>query len=191
MSIIEWIAVLTGLACVWLTVVRNIWCWPTGLVSVALYVFVFFDARLYSDMGLQVVYIFMQVYGWWFWLRGGKDRGEAPVVRLSPPGMALWAGAVVAGTVLLGTLMSAFTNAALPYWDAAATAMSLAAQWLLARKVIENWILWIAVDVLSVGIYLAKGLYPTTGLYCVFLVLATMGLIAWTRTLRAQAPQPA
>jgi len=194
-STIEIVATVFGLASVLLTVRQNIWCWPTGLIMVFLYIFIFYEARLYSDMGLQVVYVVLQIYGWYHWLHGGKDKGELKVMRIGRRGAAGWALVAVACTFGLGYTMRTFTNASLPYWDAAATVMSLIAQWLMARKVLESWVIWIAVDVLSIGIYLAKGLYPTMVLYVAFLVLATMGLFAWRKSWKqaqkAAAPQPA
>ena len=127
MSAIELSATLFGLACVWLTISRSIWCWPTGLVQVVLYVWIFYRAKLYSDVGLQVVYIVLQAYGWHHWLRG-RSRGdssvaELPITRLTPIALAVWAAAAAAGTVVLGRVMNRYTDAALAYWDAAITAL--------------------------------------------------------------------
>ncbi len=176
-----------GLLCVWLVIRQNIWCWPTGLVMVTLYIVIFYQARLYSDMGLQVVYIVLQVYGWWYWLRGGREAQPPPVTRLSRGGWLLWPAVALAGTAILGFTMHRYTDADLPYPDAATTVLSLIAQYLMARKILESWLAWIIVDVLAIGIYLAKELYPTAVLYAVFLVLATLGLIAWTRSIQARS----
>ena len=175
-------AVAFGLACVWLTVRQNIWCWPTGLVMVSLYIVIFYEARLYSDMLLQVVYVFLQFYGWHVWLHGGPDRNRLSVSRMSARQAVAWLSVCGAGTVLLGTLMHRNTDASFPYPDAFTTVASLIAQWLMARKVLESWLVWIIVDVVSIGLYLAKELYPTAGLYMVFLFLATLGYFAWRRT---------
>ena len=183
MNFIEIAATVFGLICVWLTIRQNIWCWPTGLVQVLLYIAVFFHARLYSDMGLHVIYVFLQIYGWHHWLRGGKEHSKLKVSRIAARPTILWAVVAVFGTAGLGFVMSTFTDADLPYWDAATTVLSLIAQWLMARKILESWLVWITVDVLCVGVYFVKGLYTTTGLYAVFLVLAVMGLIAWKKTL--------
>ena len=179
MTAIEVIASLFGLLCVWLTVRQNIWCWPIGLVMVSLYVWIFYKAKLYSDMGLQVVYIVLQIYGWIHWLRGGPRDSDLPVTRLSGNRIAFWIIVAVACTVLLGGGMARWTDAAIPYWDATTTVLSLIAQYLLARKVLENWLFWILVDVLAIGIYAVKELYITAGLYAVFLGLATWGWLAW------------
>ena len=180
---LELTAVALGLACVWLTVRQNIWCWPTGLAMVTLYIVIFYDAKLYSDMLLQVVYIFLQLYGWHAWLHGGRDRTALAVSFLPTRHVALWLAACFAGTILLGGGMHRHTDASFPYVDAFTTVASLIAQWLMARKVLESWLVWIIVDVVSIGLYLAKELYPTAGLYTVFLFLATIGFFAWRRTI--------
>lgn len=182
MSIIELTAVIFGLACVWLTTRQNIWCWPTGLVMVSLYIFIFFEARLYSDMMLQVVYIFMQIYGWHNWLYGGKDHGKLAVTRISRLGAALWGALAMVCVGALGFSMDNYTDADFAYPDAVTTVLSLVAQWLMAKKVLESWLIWITVDVISVGIYSMKGLYLTAGLYSVFLGLATIGYFTWRKT---------
>lgn len=183
MGITEALAVVTGLACVILTVRQNIWCWPIGIISVALYIVVFHDARLYSDMGLQVIYVFMQIYGWHNWLYGGADRGELSVSRLTPFSLAAWISVSAIGSYSLGYGMSSYTNADLPYVDSTATTMSLVAQWLMSKKILECWLIWITVDVISVAMYFVKDLYMTTGLYAVFLTLAMSGFLAWRRAL--------
>jgi nicotinamide mononucleotide transporter len=187
MSWVELLATLFGLACVALYVVQNVWSWPTGLVQVCLYVWVFFQARLYSDALLQLVYIVLQLYGWYHWVRGrpGNDQ-ELPISRLTRSGWVLWLTVAAGGALGLGYVMHRYTDAALPYWDALIVALSLAAQYLIARKVLENWILWWAVDVLGVGVYFAKGLYLTTALYAVFLGMAIAGWLAWRRSYRMQ-----
>ena len=179
----ELTATVFGLLCVWLTLRESIWCWVAGLVQVTLYIWVFWQARLYSDMGLHVVYVFLQFYGYYSWMWGGRGRTPLVVRRLSVREAALWSGGVAAGAVMLGGIMGAWTDAALPFWDAATTALSLAAQWLMARKVLESWLGWILVDVLCVGIYAVKGLYPTSVLYGLFLILATLGFLAWRKTM--------
>lgn len=188
MSKLELFAALLGLVSVWLTVVQNVWCWPVGAVMVALYFFIFYQARLYADMGLQGVYFVLQFYGWYAWLYGGA-RHDPLTVRRATPHQLVMAGALgLAGTFALGHALSRYTDASLPYWDSAATAFSLVAQWLLARKLIENWLLWVGVDVLSVGIYWVKGLYPTMVLYAVFTGMAVCGYRAWLTSCPPRTP---
>ena len=138
METIEIIAVVFGLICVWLTVRQNIWCWPTGLVMVSLYIFIFLEAKLYSDMLLQVVYVGLQFYGWHAWLHGGPDRSQLPVSRLAVRDVATWLAVCVAGTLALGGFMSHNTDASFPFPDAFTTTASLIAQWLMGRKKLES-----------------------------------------------------
>ncbi|MFL6215685.1 MAG: nicotinamide riboside transporter PnuC [Blastocatellia bacterium] len=185
MTSYEIIGTILGLISVWLTVRQNIWCWPTGLAMVALYAVVFFHAKLYADAGLQVVYFVLQLYGWHEWLHGGSKRGKLDITRISLRlGVVLIVIAVTA-TALMGHLLATKTDAALPYWDSTATVLSLVAQWMLARKIIENWLVWVAVDLLSIGIYAAKELYPTMALYAAFLALAAFGWIEWKKSLNS------
>jgi nicotinamide mononucleotide transporter len=179
---LEIIASVFGLLCVWLTVRQNIWCWPAGLVQVLVFIAVFYQVKLYSDLVLHVVYVGLQIYGWWFWLHGGRNHHEAEVTVQRPAVRAGWFATTVVGTALWGYGMATWTDAAVPYGDAFTTVASLCAQWMLARKRLESWLYWIAVDVVAIGIYWFKGLYVTTGLYAVFLILAICGLISWHRS---------
>ena len=183
-SVIEAIAVAFGIICVALTVRENVWCWPTGLCSVTLYVWIFFGAKLYSDMGLHVVYVIVSIYGWHNWLHGGQSGGELRVSRLSGGQRIAWALVGTLATAALGAAMARWTDAALPYWDATTTAFSLVAQWLMAKKKIDNWYFWIFVDVIAAGVYIVKQLYLTAGLYVVYLALCVAGVIRWRRSLQ-------
>lgn len=183
MNWIEAIATVFGVLAVWLVVRRHILCWPTGLVQVILYVWIFYEAKLYSDMILHVIYIFLQIYGWYNWLHGGVEKKELPVTVVRPAALGNWALLTVTGTAVWGFLMARFTDASFPYPDAFTTVASLIAQWLTTKKKLESWLFWIVVDVVAVFIYWYKGLYLTTGLYLIFLVLATMGYFAWRKTL--------
>lgn len=187
MQPIEIVAAAFGLACVWLTVRRHIGCWPTGLVSVLLYIVVFYGAKLYSDMLLQVVYVVLQIYGWYAWLHGGPDRMPLVVSRLPREQIGPWLFCCALGTASLGTSMRLGTDASFPYVDALAAVASLIAQWLMGRKVLESWLVWIFVDVISIGLYFAKALYPTAALYLVFLGLATWGWFEWSSAWKKQA----
>ena len=179
----EVLAVIFGIISVYLSTREHIWSWPTALVNVALYFVVFFEAKLYADMGLQVVYFGLSLYGWYEWLYGGANRTELHVSRTSRPlGVRLLIIGVVCAAVI-GTLLARFTDAALPYVDSATTSTSLVAQWMMTRKILENWAVWMAVDVVYVGMFIYKHLYLTAGLYTVFFVLAAMGYVQWKRSL--------
>lgn len=179
----EVLAVITGIISVYLSTRENIWSWPTALVNVALYFVVFYETKLYADMGLQVVYFALSLYGWYEWLYGGENRTELHVSRTSPALGVRLAMIAVACVAVLGTVLARFTDAALPYIDSATASTSLVAQWMMTRKILENWAVWAAVDVVYIAMFVFKRLYLTAGLYTVFLVLAVMGYVQWKRSL--------
>lgn len=181
MSALEIIAVLLSATAVWLTVRQNLLCWPLGLVSVLMYAWVFLDVKLYSDMLLQLVYAVLQLYGWWQWARGGAQHSGRQVSRLPGSQLLLSLAIGAAGSLLLGYLMATHTDAAAPWLDAALTSFSLVAQVWMAQKRLECWPLWIALDVIYVGLFLSKELYLTAVLYTVFTALAVAGWRAWQR----------
>lgn len=182
-SIAEVVGVAFGIAGVWLTIRQNVWCWPVGLVNVSAFAFVFFRARLYGSAALQLIYVALSVYGWYKWLHPGDGGRVLPVTRTPARWLAGLCGGAVVAAAAFGLFLRDRTDAALPFLDAAATAFSLAAQWMTTRKWIENWVIWIAVDLVYVGMYLSQRLYPTAGLYAVFLVLAVLGYHEWRRSL--------
>jgi len=190
-SPLELLAAVTGAISVWLSVKQNIWSWPTAIVNVVLYAVVFWDAKLYADMGLQVIYAALSIYGWYEWLYGGEGRTELQVTRTPPRIAAVLALIAAAGSALLGALLRHATDAALPYMDSFLSSTSLVAQWMMTRKLLENWLVWIFVDVLYVGMFLFKGLYLTAGLYAVFLVLAVRGYVDWRRSMTQLAARTA
>ena len=188
MSSLEIIAALFGVVSVFLSVRQNIWSWPTAIVNVGLYIFVFYETRLYADTGLQVVYVVLNAYGWYHWLYGGKNRTELPVTRTGLRLGLFLATLVAAGTILIGTLLARNTDAALPYIDALTTSTSLVAQWMMTRKLLENWPVWVAVDVVYIGMYINKSLRVTAVLYFIFLILSVVGYFQWRRSLASGEP---
>ncbi len=181
---LELVAAALTLVAVYLTARQIIWCWPLAMVSVTLYAAVFYAARLYADMGLQALYFGLAVYGWWAWLHGGEDHGELEVSLTSRRTRVVLVVVATLGGVLLGQTLTRFTNASLPFMDSMLTSFSIAAQWMQTRKLLESWLVWLAVDVFYVGMFLYKDLYLTAGLYTVFLVLAAMGFTEWRRSMR-------
>lgn len=181
---IEMTAVALGLANVALIIRRNVWNYPFGIAMVVLYAWIFYDYRLYSDALLQVYFVVIQLYGWWYWLRGRGDDRRIVVQRLPVAHWPYYAVAAVAGVAVLGTAMATWTDAAYPYWDGTVAILSVIAQLLLSRRQLESWVLWIVVDVLAIGLFSVKELYPTAALYGVFLILAALGLVAWARAWR-------
>ena len=187
MSPLEIFAAAVGAWSVWLSVRQNVLSWPTAIVNVVLYTIVFYEAKLYADMGLQVVYAVLSVYGWYQWLYGGEGHTTLHVSR-TPRSLAIGLALIAAAcAALLGTVLHRTTDAALPFMDSALTSASLVAQWMMTRKLLENWAVWITVDVLYVGMFIYKGLYVTAVLYAVFLGLAVKGWIDWRNSMRAES----
>lgn len=192
MNATEAAAAAFGIAAVYLGARQNVWSWPLGIVNVGLYILVFRDAKLYADMGLQVVYVVLAAYGWWHWLHGGADHGRLPVSRIRPNEAILLAIAFLIGTTALSTLLARATDASLPLADSALTAASLVAQYMMTRKYVESWLVWIVADVAYVAMFMYKALWLTAGLYLVFCVLAVVGWRQWRTSLREQsAPEAA
>ena len=186
MSILEWIAAIAGAVSVYLSARENIWSWPTGIVNVGLYIIVFERTGLYSDMGLQVVFLILSIYGWYEWLYGGKNRTELTVSRATSRDWLISMPIAVVFWIVLAHLTERLPGVALPYLDSGLATLSLVAQWMMTRKLFENWVLWIIVDVIYVPMYVYKHLPVTAALYVGFLVLAVMGLRAWWRSYKQQ-----
>lgn len=177
LSVVEVVGFVTGLLAVWLTARRNIWNFPIGIANGALLFLMFFDARLFADAGLQIMFIILGLAGWWFWLTGGVTKRRT--IRTSSTIERLWIAASV--VILVGLLYVVLTWAkgSIPLFDALITSLSIVAQWLLNRKILETWLLWIATDFISIPVYLYKELYLIALLYAVFLVLACRGYQLW------------
>ena len=179
---VELLGFVTGALNVWLVTRENIWSWPLGILNALFYVAVFVRTGLYSDTGLQVVYFVLSCYGWWHWLRGGTNHAPVQVTRTS---FALWVRLTVIGVVtwiVLFSITSRIPGSALPMLDAALVSISLVAQWMMTRKLLENWILWIVVDVVYIPTFIVKGLQLTAVLYAIFLALAVLGLMQWKKS---------
>lgn len=179
----EIIAVVLGVVAVYLSTRQNVWTYPLGIISVFLYIEIFYDVKLYADMGLQVFFILLQAYGWYEWLYGGENKTALHVSRLPLRAGMICSALVVAGTVVLGYTLHRSTDASLPYVDSLLAVLSMAAQWMLARKHLENWSVWITVNIGSIAMYGYKELYFTMVLYGVYLVLAVMGYYEWKKEL--------
>ena len=185
MTPIEVIASISGLLCVWLTVKQNIWCWPIGLVQVLLYIYIFVSVKLYSDALLQIFFVAISIYGWHQWLHGGKNRRELRVTSINTffnRSLWSWVAVVILVFPLMGYCMGRFLGASAPYADAFTTVASIVATYLMAKKYLQCWLFWITVDVIAIGVYIYKDLYITSGLYAVFLVLATLGYKTWRKS---------
>ena len=179
----EVLAASLGVINIVLIVRRSVWNYPFGIamVCISAWLFVQPDVRLYSDALLQLFFVVVQVYGWWSWSKAQAAAGEIAVERLPRRAWGAGIAAITVATLGWGALMYRFTDAALPWWDAFIAMASVAAQLLMARRYLENWILWIVVDVVAIGVYAAKGLMLLALLYVLFLILSAVGLVSWHR----------
>lgn len=178
-------AFVTGVATVWLAARQHIWNWPIGIVNVALYAVLFFQVKLYADAGLQVVYLVLAVYGWWAWLHGGEQGGPLTVRRASARLFVTVAALGAVFATVLGLSLARFTDADVPLLDSALTGASLVGQFLMTRKYLESWAVWVVADVVYVGLFVSRELYLTAVLYAIFTGLALYAWREWLQSWRA------
>ena len=184
----ELIGFATGAGCVWLAARENALNFPLALINAAMFGLLFVDKKLYGDAVLQAMFFSLNLHGAWRWWRGDGEHHPLQVSRLSPRGWLVVAAAAVAAVPALRFALVAAGGAA-PFWDAVITALSVIAQVLLNRKTLENWVLWIAVDLVSIPLYVSKGLLLTALLYAVFLLMCVGGWVSWRRSWRAHGAQ--
>jgi nicotinamide mononucleotide transporter len=176
---LENLGILTSLICIWLNTQQNVWGWFWAIVSSAIYSVIFYQSRLFSDMGLQGVFIILSIYGWFSWRFGSSEKPVLLVTNIPLKMIILCGVFFLIFTFVSGYLFSQYTKASLPYLDSSLTAASLIATWMTARKYLENWLLWILADVIYVGMYFYKGLNGTAVLYILLIVLAVKGYRDW------------
>ena len=179
MSVLEAIAALFGLVNIILIVRRSVWNFPAALIMVSLTGVVLWDARLYSDAGLQIFFFIVNLLGWVLWHRHKGAQGEVKIDRLGFSGQLAWVAMALSFIWGWGRFMATHSNASFPFWDASIAVLSICAQIMMTRRYINNWHWWIVVNILSIGLYWQKQLYWFTGLYVVFLGMAIWGLVAW------------
>jgi len=179
---LEIVAVAFGLGSVWLSTREHIASWPTAIVNVGIFFVLFWQAKLYADSVLQLVYLSLSLYGWWAWLRGGEAHSHLRVSRASPKLWLVGLPLMLAFGFGLGAFLAGHTDSPVPYLDALLTSASLLAQWMMTRKILENWIVWIVADLVYVPTFVSRGLPYTASQYAVFLVLAMMGYFSWKRS---------
>ncbi len=185
MSGTEVMGFVTGALCVWLGAKENIWTWPIGIANNLFYLVLFWQSKLYADASLQVFYIVISIYGWSSWLRGGEHRSELKVRKTNSSEVAFLAAITALSTVAIYALLRSHTDSTVPFGDGLTTAMSLTAQYMMSRKILENWSLWIAADVIYIGLYSYKHLYLTAFLYLVFIAMCIVGYIRWSKTMES------
>jgi nicotinamide mononucleotide transporter len=181
MSVIEIVAVTFSLACVWLAVKKNFLNWPIGIIGTAAYFILFYKERLYADMLLQLVFIGQGIYGWYNWIHKKQNSDELEVSYLNNKQRAIYSILLILTAGAWSYVLVNYTDASTAYVDAFVATTSLIANWLMAKKYVENWVLWILADIIYIGLFLYKDLYLSSGIYLVFLILAIKGLIDWSK----------
>jgi nicotinamide mononucleotide transporter len=180
---VELIAVFFGLLCVWSMKKESILAFPFGIINVLIYVYICFAAKLYAYAGINLFYFVMSVYGWYNWLRKGAGEETLRITECSKPEKILNGSAILVFFVILFILLKRFTDSVVPVWDALTTAIYIIGMWLLARKKIENWILWIAGDFISIFLFAWEKLYFSSFQFLVFTIIAVLGYLEWKKKL--------
>ena len=185
---IELSGAILGILYVLFSIRQNIYTWPTGLLTSVLYIVVFFNSALYASAGLQVYYVFISIYGWYFWLRGNntKSKSQIPVQNISHRLILKITITTLLIYISILFLLINFSDSDVPFLDSLTTSLSITATWMLARKYIEHWIIWIFIDIVSSGLYIYKNLWPTVVLYSVYTIMAIIGYAEWKKDLKAE-----
>ena len=186
-SALELLAVALAIAYLLLAIRASAWCWPTALVSSALYVYVFGGARLYMDAVLNLFFAAMAVYGWYEWRYGGPGHGSLPITRASRRVHFLALATIAALTVVSGSVLGRYTNQAWPYVDSFIAWSSVVTTWLTARKYLENWVYWIVIDLIAVPVYVNRHLRVTAMLFALYVLLSLVGWRNWQRAFAERA----
>ena len=189
-SLLEMLSFALAIVMVLLNIRQSAWAWLFAITSAGLYAVVFYEVKIYGDMGLQVVFVVISLWGWYQWLFGGKNMQGIAVSRLSTKGWAIVIVIWALAYMIIAAFLQAFTDTDVAHIDAFLTAGSLVAQYLLTRKTIENWHLWIILDLLYIGLYVHKNLYLTAVMYGLFALLAFVGLLTWKKSLPAKEVMP-
>jgi nicotinamide mononucleotide transporter len=187
---IEIIASILGIVGVYLTIRQNIWNWPVGLANVLLTLVVCFIAKLYADVVLQLFYVVLTLYGWYFWIYGGEKKFELPVRKIFSIEFVLMIIIGIVGSVAVGYLFAAYTKAAYPYFDSILMVWSLLATYGQAKKIIEQWIMWIIIDLAYIPLYALKHLFAFAALSFIFTILAVIGFLAWKKEMKLAEANP-
>ena len=182
-KLLEFAGLVFGLLCVWFLIRQNILTWPAGILYVLISLIVFIKAKLYADFILHIFFLVLNIYGWYYWLTPQNDaERDVPVTNIKRSVMLVVLLFSVLGIFISGKLLTTFTDASVPYWDSTTSILSIAAMWLTAKKKIENWIIWLIVDILATGIYYYKGLYFYCILYLVYIGMAVAGYLSWRKS---------
>jgi nicotinamide mononucleotide transporter len=185
-SPLEWVGFTATLGCIYLAAKENIWNWPVAILSVVVSAILYYNGGLFGDFYLQFYFLFTSCYGFYYWLRK-ENTAEKPIVKIAAQQWMQVFASIAVLTVLLGALLDRFTSSTVSYEDGFCTAMSFVAQLMLTRKILENWILWIIVDICYVPLLVYKEFYLYAVLYAILTILATQGYLSWRKTYREQA----
>jgi nicotinamide mononucleotide transporter len=184
---IEALGTIISIVYLYFSIKQNIWLWPLGLVSSAFYVYIFFVAKIYADMGLQVYYVLISIYGWYTWSVANKKTENDSRIKTVKSNDSLLISLAFASIILfiiLSQILIHFTDSNIPYIDAFTTSLSIVATWMLAKRYIEHWMVWIVVDAVSSFVYVYKELYFTVFLYLIYTIMAVVGLQAWLKDMK-------
>lgn len=181
MNYLEIAGTITGLAYLWFEYKASIWLWPASIIMPAIYIFVYYDTGFYADMAISVYYFAASIYGWMMWLKRGSDGKSRPITRTPRKYILPLAAATAVLFAAIAAVLVNFTDSTVPYGDSFTTALSIVALWMLSRKYAEQWLAWIAVDVVCAVLYFYKGLYPTGALYALYAVIAVAGYFKWIK----------
>lgn len=185
-SILEWIAVTTGIISVWCSLKENILVYPTGIVNTVIYIYLAFSFKLYADMGVNFYYTIMSIYGWYYWLNTDGDEDQVPVTINSRRENIISTFIFIGSLATLIFVLKSFTDSDVPVWDATTTSFAILGMWLMARKKLESWIAWILTNLISIPLYFYKGLILTSFQFLIFTIIAVMGYFAWRKSMRAR-----
>lgn len=180
---IELLGAILGFAYIFFSIRQNILTWPVGLLTSLLYIWVFYESGLYAEMGLQLYYVLISIYGWYQWLKG-KTTDDTVPIKVSRLSFGLGAILVIISSMLFLLLqfgLKNYTDSNVPIADSMVTSLSIVATWMLARKILEHWLIWIFVNLFSIALFLHKGLIPTVILFVVYSIIAIVWFIKWKK----------
>ena len=184
---IELLGAILGFAYIFFSIRQNILTWPVGLLTSILYIWVFFDTKLYADMGLQMYYVVISIYGWYEWVKvKSTSLGSTEALKISRLSFKMGFVLALVGFLifmLIWYILKNHTDSPVPFADSLATSLSIIATWMLARKILEHWLVWIFVDAFSIGLFWYKDLYPTVILFVIYTFMAVVGFIEWKKEL--------
>ena len=186
MDILEIIGVAIGLLYLYLEYKANIWLWPVGVIMPIVYIYIFYQSKFYADMGIYIYYFFASIYGWYIWTRSTKKTEQVIITHTPIMYLGKMVGLFALIFIVIAFILVRFTDSPVPYGDSFTTTLSIIAMWMLAHKYIEQWWLWIAVNVVSTGLYFWKGLYPTALLFVVYSIIPFFGYFKWKKMMVEQ-----